>query len=170
MKLEEYNEISKDVDDAILLASNKRGNSIKSINLNFQLNEFNWMVFIFTTPLPIGFLLLYFNQIYLQLSNTLVVVASIIYIIMITFTTFTTFSIIKKKTDKAMNSVFENKVVISENILNTIYEKIELFSNIDRKYNLNVKELDELRNFLYKIVSSEEQKERVYFLNPQPNL
>lgn len=75
----------------------------------------------------------------------------------------------KKIKDSRANTfkLYENKVEISAETLDIVYDRLSLLVKIERKYDLNVGELTKIKNRFYETMYLMREHQDISFLNPK---
>lgn len=156
------------VDDAIYNATDGQGTSVQRIrSKSFESHNLKSMLFIAGLPLVIFFssILLLKNVASLS-TNAVLFGGGFLTLVISVFSLFVQLGKSEKLRNK-LDDTMQNKVDISAEVLDIMYDRLSLLVTIERKYDLTVKELDNIRNRFYKTMILMRNHEDIKFLNPE---
>lgn len=167
MQSETYDEISKQIDEAIFVASNNVGCNIQEIRQKNYIKEYYSPIFIGILPFISSFVVMLFLRSEFSFSE-----GKMLFIAIAVFSSFSFFSFFaitfrQNFLNQRTEEILKTKVGIPYFVIDPIYLKIESFIDIERKYDLNIRELDQLRNFFYEKLFLATKDYRIGFLNPK---
>ena len=141
MQSGKYSEISEKIDDAILVASNDIGRNVREIKSKHTIKEYCYPLFIAILPVIFSFLIVLILKDYFYFSETSMITIVFSISCLIAISSLVTITIKQRTLDKKLIGILNARVDVSEDLIDPIYEEIELLLNIERKYNLNIKEI-----------------------------
>lgn len=167
MQSDTYKEISEQIDDAILVASNNEGRNIREIRRKNTIKEYYSPIFIGILPFISSFLIVFVLKKYFAFPEDKIFSTAVIIFLLLSFSSFFTIIFRQHFLDKKINKILETKVNIPYFIVDPIYSEIEPFLNIERSYDLSIKELDQLRIFFNEKIFLMQKDHRIGFLSPR---
>lgn len=156
------------VDDAIYNATDGQGTSVHAIcSKSFESHNLKSMLFIAGLPLFVFFSTVLLLKNVASLSTNVVLFGgSFLAVVISVFSLFVHLGKSEKLRNR-LDDTMQNKVDISTEVLDIMYDRLSLLVTIERKYDLTIKELDNIRNRFYKTMILMRNHEDIKFLNPE---
>lgn len=169
--MENYTNVSEvlsKVDNAIYDTTGGLGYNASGIyNKSFESNNIRSMLLIALLPIAVFFIFIILLKSLGEFSGQNLVLGGGLLAISVSACSL---FLQLKRTKKLRNTLSENmqkRVDISKKVLDIMYDRISLLVNIERKYDLNIEELDKIRNRFYKTIVLTRKHDDIDFLNPQ---
>lgn len=169
--MENYTNVSEvlsKVDNAIYNTTGGLGYNASGIyNKSFESHHIRSMLLIALLPMASFFIFVILLKSTLELSGQYLILGGGLFAILVSFCSL--FFQLKrgKKLKSTLSENMQKKVDISEQVLDIMYDRISLLVDIERKYDVNIEELDKIRNRFYKTMVLTRKHDDIDFLNPQ---